>query len=530
MPLSEVRTIRSDWRFIIPNVPIHRCVALRDDELASTAGRFYLVDMLEKGTPGNYDLALAVAPRVSELTDLRSALRPGALCYVEWPAHFLSTPRLISRQLSKAGLEVLQTWIRHSDGVSAGGREPVTTWCPFNNVAPLRFLLETRRANHQRSRRSQIYDDCLAALVGLAPRALVECPSLWDPMTPFSVCTVAVRPGTRGIDRVPRALSLMRSQWDDLHLGAGPRELPIALRTGGSGTSQIIVFIFASDSDRLPGIVSKIADTEPAMSEAEAEAEVLRAVSRRAADLPGIPSALLSIRHTDCVCQAQTYVAGAPVEAGLARTPIEDVAESVTDWSLELARRTVTRRDQSYWHARIEHMLQTVATSPGVDSTSDVRFQLTREALSGMEVPVSVRLHGDFGPWNIHRDVNGALGVVDWSGSMDDGPPGADLAYFLTMVTMAKDDAFQAPRWQVSYRSMWAEASDSVARRCLRRYLIGLGLPEPTDGLLYQFRLLAWLALADCELPAERAISSVWRFWSEELSMTASGRPGLHHV
>ena len=75
-----------------------------------------------------------------------------------------------------------------------------------------------------------------------------------------------------------------------------------------------------------------------------------------------------------------------------------------------------------------------------------------------------------------------------------------------------------------------SDLSDSVAQRCLRRYLMGLGLPEPTDVLLHQFRLLAWLALAYCDLPAERATSSKWRFWSEELSMTASGRPGPRHV
>ena len=56
------------------------------------------------------------------------------------------------------------------------------------------------------------------------------------------------------------------------------------------------------------------------------------------------------------------------------------------------------------------------------------------QALAGKPWPVVVQ-HGDFAPWNIVRNPDGALAAVDWEYGSLEGLPNLDLAHYLLQVS-----------------------------------------------------------------------------------------------
>jgi aminoglycoside phosphotransferase (APT) family kinase protein len=72
-------------------------------------------------------------------------------------------------------------------------------------------------------------------------------------------------------------------------------------------------------------------------------------------------------------------------------------------------------------------------------ATVELRDAVAR-AVDSLGALPSRRFHGDFQRKNILVDADGALGVVDWECSYEDGPPGLDILFLAAMARGDRPD------------------------------------------------------------------------------------------
>ena len=103
--------------------------------------------------------------------------------------------------------------------------------------------------------------------------------------------------------------------------------------------------------------------------------------------------------------------------------------------------------------------------------------------------------HRDFGPWNIHIENDGSIGVVDWVDARPYGLPLLDLVYFLANTTFHHDGAWETGDFSASYSAFLDPDSYTGKHfhKCISVYASSLGIAPEDIGPL---RLLCWLIQA----------------------------------
>lgn len=122
------------------------------------------------------------------------------------------------------------------------------------------------------------------------------------------------------------------------------------------------------------------------------------------------------------------------------------------------------------------------------------------EPLAGRSWPLAV-CHGDFAPWNIRRNRDGALSAIDWEYGCVDGFPYVDAAYFV-LQTAALIHRWK-PRKAASYAAAFlsnhpwpalrpAEAASIVRLAACDAYLKSMDDGESPDAPLQRWRGAVW--------------------------------------
>ncbi|HEX2635671.1 MAG TPA: aminoglycoside phosphotransferase family protein [Gemmatimonadales bacterium] len=503
---------RVDWRFLLHAPRVRRAVCFADGELRR--GLELVAEELVAAESGaaDCDLAAVAGPDLPTLLAASAALRPGGVCYIEWPRPGPGGRRRLAAMLRTAGFEQPRSYLAWRSARRA------SVWLPLESPSAARYF---ERELHARTRRPVAR--VLRTLVTLGGRAGIA----------GTLSTVARKPGPGDELPEPAFFGIIRRDWARWGFPGTPEALSLMLLTGGPRSlSKVAGFVF-TDADSGPPLVVKMARAPGAAPGLMREARILRALEASCAGGPlRMPRVIFSVDDHALVAVGETALRGVPLLSLLNRRNYRALALQATDWLIRLA--LCSRQSGAPAAGRVvaEEWAQFERTFGHVLSARQLAD--ARRVLSQLDGVHSVCEHRDFSPWNVFLAPDRQLAVLDWESAEMAGAPALDLLYFLVYLgaglggKITSDGVLGASR----------EAHDpatftgAVYRECLGRYADGIGL-DP--GCLPALRLLLWLLHARSErarlaadaggAPSDKALrgSLFLRLWEAELLRQQSG-------
>jgi hypothetical protein len=503
---------RVDWRFLLHAPRVRRAVCFADGELRR--GLELVAEELVAAESGaaDCDLAAVAGPDLPTLLAASAALRPGGVCYIEWPRPGPGGRRRLAAMLRTAGFEQPRSYLAWRSARRA------SVWLPLESPSAARYF---ERELHARTRRPVAR--VLRTLVTLGGRAGIA----------GTLSTVARKPGPGDELPEPAFFGIIRRDWARWGFPGTPEALSLMLLTGGPRSlSKVAGFVF-TDADSGPRLVVKMARAPGAAPGLMREARILRALEASCAGGPlRMPRVIFSVDDHTLVAVGETALRGVPLLSLLNRRNYRALALQATDWLIRLA--LCSRQSGAPAAGRVvaEEWAQFERTFGHVLSARQLAD--ARRVLSQLDGVHSVCEHRDFSPWNVFLAPDRQLAVLDWESAEMAGAPALDLLYFLVYLgaglggKITSDGVLGASR----------EAHDpatftgAVYRECLGRYADGIGL-DP--GCLPALRLLLWLLHARSErarlaadaggAPSDKALrgSLFLRLWEAELLRQQSG-------
>lgn len=488
---------RADWRFLLP---------LPDGDL----GRLALIGgppglgarLLEEGLALQVVYHLGEGPQADvvavldgaslRLEEIAASLAPGGLLYIEvdrrrWGGLALSPGRLKTR-LERSGFRVCgQYW-------AAPDLEHCRRYIPLDRPQAFAWYLSTLFvAGTPLLRLAELSARLFHRLLGLAP--LVPCYAL------VAVC---------GGEAPPLASVLAHPEFPEAARGQEPR--PLLLTSGQDDGSRAVLLPF-SPGDWSPAAVVKIASLRALNGNTTREGENLDEV--RACLKPSLagslPQSLGSFAYGDLSVRVESCMEGASmvVSSGRWRAPLSaqaaDLRQTVS-WLIDFQRQT--QASVATWNGRlierwVEAPLEAYAATFGLTVEEGRLFEAAVQRayrLSGARLPL-VRMHYDFGPWNIYRSGE-CISVIDWEFGRDwqrlrFGPGLYDLLYL------------------VIYWSFLAGRAGGLQaeQRILQRLFLS---PENTEGYAGPAREAIHTHLAAFDLPAGFVPLMLVHLWVEQ--------------
>jgi hypothetical protein len=503
---------RVDWRFLLHAPRVRRAVCFADGELRR--GLELVAEELVAAESGaaDCDLAAVAGPDLPTLLAASAALRPGGVCYIEWPRPGPGGRRRLAAMLRTAGFEQPRSYLAWRSARRA------SVWLPLESPSAARYF---ERELHARTRRPVAR--VLRTLVTLGGRAGIA----------GTLSTVARKPGPGDELPEPALFGIIRRDWARWGFPGKPEALSLMLLTGGPRSlSKVAGFVF-TDADSGPRLVVKMARAPGAAPGLMREARILRALEASCAGGPlRMPRVIFSVDDHTLVAVGETALRGVPLLSLLNRRNYRALALQATDWMIRLA--LCSRQSGAPAAGRVvaEEWAQFERTFGHVLSARQLAD--ARRVLSQLDGVHSVCEHRDFSPWNVFLAPDRQLAVLDWESAEMAGVPALDLLYFLVYLGAGLGGKITADGVLGASREAHDPATftGAVYRECLGRYADGIGL-DP--GCLPALRLLLWLIHARSErarlaadtggAPSDEALrgSLFLRLWEAELLRQQSG-------
>jgi hypothetical protein len=429
---------RLDWRFLLRQEDEPRMACLADGLLGRAASALW--DEPAEGAAA--DLVVVSRPDRSSLAEAVGRLRPGGELYAEWSRPPFGGRRALRQLLEQAGLVDVRcywSWPPPDRGAQF--------WLPLDSREALDHFLRPRRHGRR------------AVLVGLWQAA-----ARLGLLAPLSA--VARRPGGEP---------------------AGDEAAWLLLTGGRRSTNKVVAWRFEPPG---PPTVVKLTRSAAEEEPLRREQRALELLAERRPDLPGVPRALAGLRRCGRIGLAETALPGRPLQGLLRRETLPELAASVTDWLVELARGTELQLRGQWWERLVGAPLEFLEERfVGAISTGEVdRARAILERLPDLPLVCEQR---DCAPWNFLVDDDGAIGVLDWESSEPHGLPALDLLYFQTYAAFLVEGALASGRVREAYADLLDPATETgrVAHACESSYCERLGLDPSSLG---PFRLLCW--------------------------------------
>jgi hypothetical protein len=434
---------RCDWRFLLGNHGMGRTLCLARGRLRKGVTSISR-EVVQAAPPGSCDLAVICPPDAASLTAARTALRAGGALYAEW-CGFASGAGQVADGLRRHrfnGVEVFRPW-------PWPGLLPTRFWVPIGSAAAADYVRNNPLL--QDHPRPGIGSWILRLLFRLLDR--IGQPGIFCAVGHVEPAATAARP------------------------------LRILMAPGPRSVSKVIELEFA-DSAPEPIYVVKHARTAEAAVGLRREAAMLKAL----AAVVGVPRILDVAQRGEGITIRETAVRGHPLWATLRAGNYEEIAFNATEWLISLAHHTARTADEACLQAQdgLKEFQTNFGFLVGADAIRTAQQSLLKlDRLPGM---VEQR---DFGPWNIMRDDDGNLSVVDWESASAKGLAAMDLAYFLAYASFFVAGAMRSRRFVEVYRASLDPATPlgALRVRCFERYARAFGV----DPQLFRpIPLLAW--------------------------------------
>jgi hypothetical protein len=455
---------RVDWRFLLEREDEPRTVCFAGGRLARALALVSAAVVDPESDPTGEDLAVLVNPRARSVRAAFRGLRPGGEVYMERYFPTVRGPHRSRRLLEAAGFTDVRCywpWPRPDQGAPQ-------FWLPLDAPAAATFFLG--RSN-----------DARRSLRGRLLRVLWRCAARLGILVP--ICSVA---------RVPTAPNGGAS------LAATPSQprLSWLLLTGGKRSVNKVVGLGFGDDDVRPTFAVKFARSASEEDGLRREARTLVALEECRPQLAGVPRVVFLERRVGRLALGETALEGRPSE-DLTQRRFAELAESVTDWLVELAHGARPEPRGEWWHRLVEVPLARFERS-FADVVERGEIVDTRDALSSLPDLPFVCEHRDCSPWNVLVDDRGEIALADWESSEPSGLPALDLVYFLTYGSFLVEGALESGTTIDAYeRSLDPRTpTGAVVAECERSYCQRLGL-HPTA--LQPLRLLCWIIHAASE-------------------------------
>ena len=154
--------------------------------------------------------------------------------------------------------------------------------------------------------------------------------------------------------------------------------------------------------------VAKISFGEAGARVLEQEARILQELHPLAAGVPGM---LGLHRGDDVMMLRMPYLTGRPIPRGA----FEAALDLLNQWVTDQAAKSITEFPE--WPSIESALLEHESSDPVIEKLLKVKLR-------------PVICHGDFARWNLLRQENGKLIVLDWEWGHQNGMPGIDLAHY----------------------------------------------------------------------------------------------------
>jgi hypothetical protein len=425
----------TDWRCLLPDPdPDPERVVVLGDGWASTAAR-RLWPGCHRFNPGfgpperrsgSADLVVADSFDDEVLAIVRSLLGPGGIAYLEseWPR--MKPIGRLRRRLTGSGLDVGACY------AIAVGRHRWTPswWIPVGDPKASRFVADQIKPSREPSRRFRTGLLSLPSRIGLAwPGLVARCPSLLHPGRRHRLAVIVAQPGSPARER-------------DFQPGlrpAGAAPTAVTIRVGGSSTDQPMLFYLNGATD--PVAVIKAPSIDEEIESSRHEAGVLRRLSTLPGQLDGVPRPVTVVGADRFPAWGQTYAPGRALARLATPGRLEIHAGQVTEWAVDLARRTMAVMPAGAART-VRRSIEQATLGLGDLPDGELLAGTLGAAIERIDLDRSVRRHGDLGPWNIHLADDGRLTVIDWADSVDHGLPICDLVHFLAHLCLCAHHAY----------------------------------------------------------------------------------------
>lgn len=434
---------RCDWRFLVGNHRLGRTLCLARGRLRKGV-TLLSREVVLAAPPGSCDLAVISWPDAVSLAAARTALRAGGSLYAEWYGFASGAARVADRLRRHRfnGVEVFRPW-------------------PWPCLLPARFWVpigSAAAANYARNN-----------------------PLLQDHPRP-GIGSWTLRLLFRLLDRIGEpGIFCAVGHVEAAATSARPLRMLIAI--GPRSVSKVVELEFTNSAPE-PTYVVKHARTAEAAVGLRREAAMLREL----AAVVGVPRVLDVVERGEGIAIRETAVRGRPLWATLRAGNHEEIAFDATEWLISLAHHSARTADEACVEA--QDCLKEFQANFGFLVRADAIRTAQQSFMQLYRLPGMVEQR-DFGPWNILRDDDGNLSVVDWESASANGLAAMDLAYFLAYLSFFVAGAMRSRRFVEVYRASLDPATPlgALRVRCFERYARAFGV----DLQLFRpIPLLAW--------------------------------------
>lgn len=426
---------RADWRFLLPNPPhgsFQHLVLLGGD--AGAAEQILEVGLARRVSreiprERSVDAMIVLCGAEVSLSDVVRCLLAGAALYFEIDRRSLTSaafaPGRIRRSLQDVGLSPTGVYWAAPDFTNC------KRYLPLDVPGALKWYLRTLYVAGTLEHR----------LLEIGLRLFIGSKTYrFAPLVPCYAVIAVAGPA------LPTAPSVLDHPGLQKELQR-PGLRPVVLTSGQDRGSRAVILPFAP-GDTQPTAVLKVSARADFNTSTEREQVILAEVRSEldSAMRRTIPRPLGLFRFGNLTVGVESYAPGHSlwVSSGRWRAPIHQQLDDLrlaANWLSEFNRQTqVGCLLWSDWgiHQWIEAPLAAYIRTFGVTTTEEQLFAHVRKCardLIGASLPI-VRLHHDFGPWNLYR-ADRKFTVIDWEFGRKwegdcFGPALYDLLYFVT--------------------------------------------------------------------------------------------------
>jgi hypothetical protein len=476
---------RLDWRFLLddphPSAVAAACTGL----LREAIGLISTTPVVEPGQAGSATLVALSQPGPAALRAAHATLRDGGSLYAEWRgASALRRTRLL-RWLLESGFENIRFYAVRPDPEVASA----AAWVPLDDDAAVAFFLSSRSPHRRAYGRLAQRVRHLAWGAGERFRISV----------PLCVTASRKRPqrdgdstrGAAGEGTLPQRLAEELASAVTGRARSGSGSPGFVLLTPGRSALNKIIFVAVGPGSPEPQAVIKLPRSEDALASLRREAAALRELSALEPPLEGVPRFTFFDDDGGVARLAQGVVRGTTIEPVIAGPGLHQLLASATAWLAELARRTRTERNGGALHEYVDQCIGAFVSNYGT-AVDGARIATLRAALRSIGDLPAVREHRDFSPWNVLRDSDGRLGVLDWESSIPQGLPWLDLIYFLTYCGFYRHRADEPDSFSAAYRALWS--GDSEISGAVESSVAGYSAAaDVSPRAIASLRVLTWV-------------------------------------
>ncbi len=499
---------RVDWRFLVgapsfknikcfSNGSIHESLELISD---------FSIDNSTNSDTGKYELAVAIDPDQSTITQAYDSLSEDGILYAEFSLNRLSSYQKYSSNLKSSGFNHIDFYLP----IPPPSESATQLWIPLSSKQAINFTLTLLQQNSLLSKSRKISAQVKKLTWKFFPSLIMKHPILMFPsrsnITVIAIAKKTSRNNMNSHTEIVDGTSLnniisntIRHILKQLQLNYQEKELSKLMITVGRFLgSKVILAIFSYDRQD-PLLMLKIPRAQQSILPLKNELEIINELNRYIPLEGSIPKMLYSPRNEINFFTAQTYLSGTIIP--LARTPKKDkqIVSSVTSLLVSLADCT-KHEPEGDWKKQLIHS-RINSTRKMLESVVNSKFlDLSLYYLDRIEVSHLVCEHRDLNPRNMLITKNNEVRIFDWETAERHGLPLADLIYFITFYCFYATHAWESKQFTKIYKDMVDGSSviHKIYTESINQYTSELLIDK---SMVQHMRLYTWVnsAISDIE-------------------------------